>query len=417
MNLTDFSPYLSKESYSQGYELFRDGKVTKIHEPYRGHFVIEVEEAENYAIDIVLDDGNNIVQTFCECHSVPGAYCVHTAAALLALGRKEENVMDLKGPAVVSEKERMDLDAELASLPRQELVRFLREAALEHPDVKKQVLARPPSEAPSASDRKFGWGYTEKEEEEDGFMAFPEVAAVQEGAQVMVERAEEKAADGEVEQAVHICLTVLSEIVHMLEHAGDSGGEPGMVVHHMLETLHQAAALGTFKLSEREKEQVFDLLLSEAARQWYDDAVERCTSLLRACIYLADSSNRRERLEDNIEQFLNRTLEDSWRKERQRPLFTTLLLDIRGTFDSEEELWAYLYDNLDYPEFRQKALNLLFHKKEYVRVLELCNEALKTEEKPNLRRNWKEYKLHAYKQLGEAQKAESLSAGISETRR
>ncbi|RSL30243.1 hypothetical protein D7Z54_26930 [Salibacterium salarium] len=403
MHLFDIEDVIDEDTFSRGMMYIVEELVTKIQEPNRNHFVIEVEGVEDYTVDVVLDDEQNIVKTFCDCQ-IPGrSYCEHTAAALIALGEhKKDEDPEMEAAA------HPDFETALASLSREKLAKLMRGAATKYPEVKQQVLAAFDAPAdPVASARKLVKDYIESYER-DGFIAFHDVSAALEGAHMVLEQVEEKAADGEAEQAMRLCLAVLAEVVDMLAYADDSGGEPGLVIHQSLVLIHQAAAVGVTKLSETRKERVFDILLAEAAEPRYDDMMEWRTSLLQACIYVSDMVERRNRLETKIKQLLESYPEDSWRAVVYEPLMKRIQLEIIETYDSEAAVNAYLSENMAYPEFREKAVDRLLDKKEYEEVLEICEKGLQTDKRPNLRRKWNEYKLHVYEQTNNVEKQKAL---------
>ncbi|RSL33938.1 hypothetical protein D7Z54_07415 [Salibacterium salarium] len=403
MNLFDIEDFIDDDTFSRGMMYIVEEQVRKIQEPYQHHFVIEVEGAEDYTVDIVLDAEKNIVKTFCDCPSVPGTYCEHTAAALMALGEhKEESTLG------GNFEEEPDLDTVLASLSKEDMMKLLRAAAEEYPEVKKRVLsAHTTSLDAAAAARKLVREYIEKNVK-DHFISFRDVPDALEGAHMVLEQAEEKTVGGETEQAVQLCLVVLAEVVDMLKYADDSGGEPGVLIHQSLVLLHQAAATGARQLQESAKECVFDSLLAEADQRRYGDMIEWRTSLLRACIYIADSTERRSRLEGKIEQMQKEIPADSWQAMVHTPLIKMIQLEIRETYDSEEAVSTYLYENLSYPEFRRKALDMFMIQGAFDRVLELCDKALEGEEFPHLRRQWKEYKLDVYEQTGDIQNQKAI---------
>ncbi|SFP64659.1 SWIM zinc finger family protein [Salibacterium halotolerans] len=277
MHLFDIEEEINEDTFSRGMMYMAEEQVTKISEPYRHHFVVEV--AGSLSVDVVLDDSLEVVRTFCDCLENDG-YCEHTAAALIALGEEKEDdepVPDPEGP---------DIETALASFDQVDLRNLLRSAASDDPEIRSRIFALfHQNKEPLVSAQKQVQAYIDAEMQ-DGSIAAADVPTALEGAHQVLEKVEEHAAEGRLEEAVQRSLVVLGTVVDALDSFDETAGEPAVVINNSLELLKQAAAAASSALPEDAKQRIHDAVTTEAEEPRYEGRNKWRNALLETRIYV-----------------------------------------------------------------------------------------------------------------------------------
>ncbi|MGQ7110816.1 hypothetical protein ACUOFC_17935, partial [Escherichia sp. TWPC-MK] len=110
------------------------------------------------------------------------------------------------------------------------------------------------------------------------------IHAVQ-GAELVLEKVDQTATDGDTMKAVHMCIIVLSMMIDMLQGCDDSDGIVGGIIDESIASIDHIVSTYIDTMSESTQQQIFQILLQEASHERHDDWNEWEFALLNICIY------------------------------------------------------------------------------------------------------------------------------------
>ncbi len=100
---------------------------------------------------------------------------------------------------------------------------------------------------------------------------------------------------------------------------------------------------------------------------------------------------------------------DSWNSKYEIERVKLLQLNLIEQFEDEDTAFAFIYDNIKYPKFRERAILYHLDKENYNQVIELCEEGENTDDRyQGLISKWKKYRAEAYEALEDTEKEREL---------
>jgi hypothetical protein len=222
MNLSNFEQYFQNQILERGLDYFHKGMIRTLETNDGHHYIADVDGSDIYTVEVFMNGLEEIVDSFCDCPYDFDAFCKHQAAVLFAI-RKQKG----KRQESFKKEKQLDLPSMLKSLKKDELIRIILEITDDNPDIKKQLLftySATKNEL-SASDKLIK-EYIRRASRK-GFIEWNQVDDALQGAEMVLEKAQSKIAEGDVKNAVLLGITVLSNIVDMIQYSDDSNGSIG----------------------------------------------------------------------------------------------------------------------------------------------------------------------------------------------
>lgn len=410
MNLHDFEEYIDDIILKRGKDYFRDDHVESIKEVSENQFVIDVIGSDYYTVEVLVDDSGDITDTYCDCPFDWGDYCKHQVAAFLALrsklGKKIRNTSNKKSS---NSHQKVDIEAILTSLSKEELVKILLQLSKEYPVIEKKLLFEyVPVEYEITQSKKLIREYI-NEHKYRGFIDWNKTYDALQGAHMTLEKAKRKLEQGEIESTVQLSITVLSIVVDMLEYCDDSSGYVGNVIESSLDMIKEATTSNLDVLNQIQKEKLFNVILKEAIHSRYEGWIDFRIDLLEACIPFLSTKQLRKKFEKEIKK-LESQASDSRLSQYELQKLKMLQLSIIEQNDEPDKVEQFIQEHIHYSDVRKIAINRLLEKKEYAEVVKLCLEGEKLDESyPGLVTTWKQYRYKAYERLNDLESQRDLA--------
>jgi hypothetical protein len=360
MKLQKFEGDIDDVILERGRKYFQQGHVEKIKEVDRNHYRVQVVGSENYAVEIILDDTEEIDKTYCDCPYDLGEYCKHQVAAFFALREKFSGEKNL--PVAVEESSIVQI---ISNLQRNELIQIILTISEENPDIEKRLLFKyAPAKDEISSSKKLIREYINKAKR-NRFIEWRDVGYALKGAEMTLEKAREKIEGSDTKITVLLCITVLSIVVDMLQYCDDSNGYVGDAINESLAIIDDAVFTNLNKLTDSQKNEIFDAIMKEALHKRYDGWEEWNRELLRTCIYFSENATIRKKIEKQFNKMLDSIGGDSWSSNHDKENIKLLQLEVMERNDEEEKARQFILDNIKYSSFREKEINRLIEKEKY----------------------------------------------------
>jgi len=409
MNLYNFENYIDRKILSRGYDYYDNGCVSSVEEIADNVYEAEVEGTDLYTVEVKLDDKENIIYTECNCPYDMGKYCKHQAAVFLAL-RDIKNKTSVCNNTV-KKKKSPDIRKILSDRSKDELVDFLVFIASEYEEIKQRI------------ELDFDIGNQEEEinksivlirtyiknnSDRCGFVSYGDTHKALKGADMVLEKARNALKQNKLTHAVDLALCVIHEMIYLLNAADDSDGEIGGMIEESFFLINEI--IDGKELSPACKESIFDKLLEEASNQRYDGWIDWRVELLENCSKLAYNTHLRNILENHMLSMIKNEKKDPWFTNYFAERVNLIIYRMIEKFDDQKKTYEFIEKNLQYSNFRQKAIEIAIKKKDYERVIKLAEEGEEKDKNlPGLRMKWKEYRYKAFQLSGKIDEQRAIA--------
>ncbi|ULT57723.1 SWIM zinc finger family protein [Neobacillus drentensis] len=405
MKLTNFEQWIEDKVLERGQGYFKKGKIQKLTTSDDIQYKALVDGSEVYRVNIYLN-GDVVVNAYCDCPYDLNEYCKHKAAVLYAL---RDNRPQIQDSAKIEEPEKRSVNSILASQNKEDLINMILELTEEFPDLEKRLLFKfSPDKEEISSAKKLIQEYISGAKRK-GFIDWRHIGEALKGADLTLQKAQEKLNTGDVQNAVLLSLIVLSPVVKMLQHADDSDGSAGSTINWALTITRKAVSASVKLLPEKEQRKLFEAILKESQKAIYDDWSDWRYDLLRICTYYSYHSELRKKLAKQLEILLEQA-GTSWNDKYDLKEVKLLQLEMIERCEGKDEAKKFIYENIRFSEFRKKAIALELESEDYKKVIQLCldGEAADKEYR-GLVHDWKEYRYQAYELIGDIEGQKSLA--------
>ena len=304
----------------------------------------------------------------------------------------------------------MDLEKKVSSLSKEELIELVMDLVEGDEDTKRQVeytLLTPNDEVKASKQliRKYI-----NENKRKGFIAWKNVHAALQGAQMVLDKGRVKLSQGEEETAVRFSIAVLSTVVDMLQYADDSGGEADYIIDESVTLLEDASSMVLLQADQRVQDSMFELILKEAMHKRYDGLGNWRYDLLDVCTIDSARTAARQKLEETLHNlWVQREAETTWSSNSDQQTIRELQIKILERNGEKERAQQLITENLEHEKFRVMAIEKEIDNENYETALEMAEEGEQNDSNyPSLVKKWKEYRMQVYEALGDIEKQKEL---------
>lgn len=410
MKLSNFEEFVEDVIVKRGKKYYMDGHVKKTDETAQDRYEINIVGSDDYSVMILLDDNNQIIDTTCDCPYDWGNYCKHQVAAFFALREnRDANLNKMDKQQKPASKKEPDLETILTTFSKAELVKMIVNYTDDYPDIEKQIrYEHVPAKDEIITSRKLIRKYINRYKHR-GFIKWRDVSNALQGAEMTLKKVDEKIAQNDIKTATLLCQTVLSIVVDMIQYSDDSGGEVGWVIDNSMKKINEAILFGIDTIEDGLKQNLFEILLKEASHQRYDGWPDWRLDLLKSCIPLCDTDNRRNKMEYHLNERLEAVRGDTWGGDYNKQGLKLIQYELIQHFDDEKKANQFMNEHIEYSDFRKMAIEHLLENGEYLEAMNISVEGQKQHQAyPGLVTQWKEYELQAYEGLGDVAKQREL---------
>jgi uncharacterized Zn finger protein len=408
MNLKDIQQNISSKIYERGQEYFEDGCVRGLIHIGQEKWKANVEgNYDDYTVEIILDDKNNIKSWHCNC-PYDGDVCKHVVAVLLAV--KEE--LKSAKPAQKGKHHSPGWVGIIEGTPEKELREFMLGYAKKHREFRDELLinlSKAQKEINTGKYRAIIAQTFNTMSGRYGFIEYHDTNAALHPVHNMLEKAEEYLLKGNLHEAFSIAAAVAPGCLEALEFMDDSNGECGGAVNEAFETVDKIMdACNDTQLAGT----IFDWLLVQVQNPDYDNY--GCADELEPIFFHwantpARIKQARQFIEEQLEKYQS---SDDWSARYRLTKYLkykTALLIKEG---KENEANRLINENLHLSDFREMKIEEALGQNNYPAAIEHINAGILQAEKdnyPGIVHRFKDQLLDMYKKQKNTEKARKVS--------
>lgn len=299
----------------------------------------------------------------------------------------------------------MNLKTEISKLTKSELVEMLVQLAETNENIETMLEYKLSTNTDEIKESKKLIRQYINQYKKKGFIMWRNVGPAHQGAEMVLEKGRGKLAAGEKEMAVRMGISVLSIVVDMLQYADDSGGEVGIIINESLTLINDAVSESIETDDKRQQEKLFQHIMKESSHKRYDGWNEWRYNLLRIGMVFSIHPSMRENLEKRLGELLEGISDSTWSNKYEVKQIKLLQLVIFEVNQELKKARQFIYSNLQYSPFREKAIEIALKDRNFEAAVELCKKGqVQDEQYPGLVSQWKKFELQAYKALGDTKK-------------
>jgi len=235
----------------------------------------------------------------------------------------------------------------------------------------------------------------DKYSDRHGFVHYDSTWDAIRGADQTLDKAWQVSENGRQVLAVRLTLTVMQEMLELINQADDSGGCIGQVIDEAVNLLSDITGKET--LGDNEKEEIFEMLINEVDDKAYAEWSDWQLDLLRCCASLVDKETLRIKMDQKLNALVVDKMNEVWFSKYYEERVKLIKYNMIRQCDGEEQAREYILNNLHHSDFRQMAIKEEFEKQNYEGVIELALEGEQQDSSlPGLVQKWREYRYQAY---------------------
>lgn len=404
ISLAKFESGIDTVIISRGHDYFSNGAVRDLSQIKDGAWAASVDGTETYSVRIILKS-DDLVDWSCSCPFDMGPICKHTVAVLYKLRNRiyghDKKSEKTKRPSRTRQRKnpQESLEKVLSRMPRKSLEKAVLEYALREPKIADYVFAKKALGAPTSDKeqyRKIIKTSVDAARGKHGFIGYWQASKAVEGADMILEKAEEFIGQSDARKALPIYQCILEEMVPLLQQADDSNGEIGSMIEEAFEGLSICARLVKGDL----RQEMLDYLFNEFEHKRYDEWSDWKWNFLDLAAQVVATSDERDRLFKKLDQAMKESEgnNDSWSSRYDIETILKIKLTVLERQGQDKEVEDFLNEHIFYPAMRQRAIERAFERKDYISVKKLSQEGItlgKQQKLPGLINGWNVWILKA----------------------
>ncbi|MCL1884417.1 MAG: SWIM zinc finger family protein [Defluviitaleaceae bacterium] len=366
MTLQNFENLVESKILARGKAYFKSGYILSL-EYEDDEWVAEVDGSDEYTVSVNISKEGEILSTFCDCPYDWGDYCKHQAAVFYAL--RDKGILNEKSAMKSAKKE--NLEEILSKLDKQTLVALIIEYANTYKPMKSEIKFRYAQKADVLKSARQVIRSAVKAVERRGFVEYRDVRSATEGANTVLQMAEDKINSNELLTAVSLAFIVAEEMMELMNNCDDSNGYAGGAVSEAVEKIGDAIIVMPKNYADSKK--IFNAVFDHALSGMYDGWTDWRMDLLSTLVPLCSNKANREQMEKYLSVPENSHGSDFIRGYDVR-VKQKLQYEIICKFDGDDAANVFVEKNLDNIDFRRMAIISAITSKNYDRAIALCIE-------------------------------------------
>jgi len=410
MNLINFEDRIDTVILERGYDYYLNNYVLSLEIISENKYKAIVEGTELYRVMVELDNQDEIVHTICDCPYVYGEFCKHLVAVFYALKKEQKTGKQVE--AVSSKKVNINSFKKLLmAQDKDKLIGMLLQIVEENEVLKKQIMFDLNQDADDdlvSNAIILMRSCIENSSDRFGFIHYDSTWDAIGGAEQALDKALQVSENGQPALAVKLTLSVMREMIDLIERADDSGGCIGQIIDDAVNLLNEILAQET--IDDNEKETIFDMLISEVDYKAYADWPDWQLDLLKCCSDLVGKETLRIKLEQKLNTLLAENTEENWSGKYYEEKVKLIKYYLIKQYVGNKQAMQFMFDNLHHAGFREMAIKQALKKQDYESVIKLTAEGEKQDATlPGLVRQWREYRYQAYQMSNKIEKQRELA--------
>lgn len=403
MNIKDFEHSIDATILYRGKDYFESNFVKNLHKISETKWKATVKGSQNYHVFVDLE-GDDIVNSRCNCPFDWGPICKHEVAVFLALKEKlfpvsnaEKSKSKLREESESNEEK---LNKIFTEFSKEELIKIIFNKTLEDDEFFYDLITT--------------YGFNKKDQnwskkklkniicstldsaEDYGFISYNDSYSAVKGAENLLQKAEDAIEEDNFQLVINISQAVIEEMVPALQCVDDSDGVFRDAIEESFENLYLCSEKN---LSDELRKELFSYLLKESINQKYNgwsdcqiDFISIASNLLRnqkdaeQIFQKMDILIERESNKDHSFDFIKRKL-------------SVIRFEILSELGLKSKAETFFVQNINQPAFRRMSLEKAYENKDYNEVEKIALDGEKNDEKyAGLVFEWKRWRLKAYQE-------------------
>ncbi|MBI5798958.1 MAG: SWIM zinc finger family protein, partial [Candidatus Yonathbacteria bacterium] len=374
MKLGDFEKHIDPVVRQRGAAYARDGLVRNLTEKRKDVWTASVRGTHTYRVEVTLS-GGRIVASSCSCPYDLGDTCKHKVAVWLVLRDRTDDAT-----RVVDAKPTMDAKSIIRAWSLEELREFVIQHSANNEACAAAVLAhgaRTHGAGNRETFRTIVHGSIDAARDRDGFVGYWDADTAAEGADELLDQAEDALANGHVLDAAVRCQVVIEECIPVLQELDDSNGVFGEVIERAFELLMQSAAECQ---DETECKALFAWCLTEAPHERFDGWSDWRWNIMECASKLIKTDEEEGEWNRIADQLLAASEEDrkehGWSMEYDNEQATKIRHAIEKVRRGDAAAAVFIDAHRAFPSMRRQALEAAWKSKDMTRVKDLADEGI-----------------------------------------
>ena len=389
MNLSNFEEYINQVIVERGYDYYLDDNVLEITEEDTNKYCIIVGGSNDYEVEIILDNKNNIIHSECDCPYDFGPICKHEVAAFYKL-------RDIKSSKKSTRKaNKNQLKEILLELSKDDLVNIILDIVKKNKTIKENLLIKYSNDSENSIKQceKYIASLTRKYMKNRGFVEYRDVRYLVNEMDILLDKVIDI-------YEVNMALYLMQEGVSAYQFVDDSDGYMANFVQNIIDIICRIIYI----LKNEDiviKEKVFHILIEISDSKAFDGWEDYSIILISFAEELADNDILIEKLKIHIKECITANeAKNSYSSKYYTEKLLQILYNIVDTYCSEEEKVKFINENIKYSSFRDILIEKNIKEKNYENVIEITKAGEKADsEYAGLVFKWKEKRYEAYKAL------------------
>lgn len=414
--LNEFEQYIDETILKRGLQYFKKGYVEDVEEISPNQYEATVHGSETYTVTMDLENGV-IVDTTCDCPYDYGAFCKHQVAVMFYLQKDNLalDIVDVKLPKAnkiakpKAKTEAQLLQEILQKLSQDDLLCFISEQCANNKTFRQQFIGRyialVEGESKAMYDKQVKAVFRSFKDRE-GYISYRDAGRLNAAMQELIMQADKLLYEKRWNSAWMLSLSIFEEAVETLQYADDSNGDIGDLCEQPLvfiEEITRSAIDETLRL------EIYNYCLSAFKKKTFD-GLDFHWRIFGMAESLAKSELELQQLMLLLDQI--KPEKGNWSSNYQYEEALQMKLQLIQRMQGEEKALEFESQHLNITVFREQAIKRAIFAKDFIKVILLCEEGIKQDEKdkPGLIHKWEDYLLAIYKET--KQKEPILKIGL-----
>jgi len=394
MTFKDFEKNIDSQILERGFGYFQNGNVISVNEVDTGLWEAEVEGTENYFVTIRTDKYK--IKTWeCDCPYDMGPVCKHVIAVFYAIAEEIEVKKEQPYKKTNSEKDnKKRIENIFKAASKEELQNFIMAQFSKERSLKNSFVAyfaELLDENPEEKYKIIVKNLFKAAHGRNGFMEYRSVHKFAHSLIELAEKGEKIFVNGNINESLTICKTLIENISEFVSEVDDSGGGLSSAIENAFDTFSGIVS----KAPPMLKDDLFVYCMNEYQKEKYHDFgfEDRFLDLLPSLIST-------EEQEKDFFELINKQIEIE-KKNEYSDYNTVRLICAKIEYLREKNLnaeaKALIRENIIHPDFREIVIDEAVKKKDFEIAKKLCLEGLVISEKANhygISDKWRQKLLH-----------------------
>ncbi|MEG0261270.1 MAG: SWIM zinc finger family protein, partial [Lysinibacillus sp.] len=408
MNINTFEKQFNKTILNRGVDYYLDGHVEDLMQINEHNWQAEVFGSYTYVVDVRILTNGDIPYMDCDCPY--GDDCKHIVATLYAI-REKWQAVSISNQSAISVKKKT-LSQMLQTQTKAQLIEIIIKVGQKHPTFTHELkmLFITPEDSLKAAEKLIAHHMNVAQERGSGFIPWNQVSNALVGIESVQEQISEQIEMGEYFTAVQLSLLCLQQALEAMQNSQDSG-EFGYSIEESLAFIEQAIWEGVDVWNKEQYDTVYELVSKEAIQPDLDEWTEWYTSLLQSCIPLCKDDT----IEEKYMSLLNSLFidEDKWSAKYRNKGLKELQFQLISSKYSKEDVAAFLEQNIEDANMRERVILSAMERKDYSKVVQLSLEGQQQDQDlPGLVDKWGRFAFKAHKKLNQKEEMRELAAQL-----